>query len=50
MNIIERAGKRLGLTPGKSLVEKAAERLASDGLNGAGGLHPRPRRAPLRKD
>lgn len=39
MNIIERAGKRLGLTPGKSLVEKAAERLASDGLSGAGGLH-----------
>ena len=27
MNIIERAGKRLGLNPGKSLVEKAAERL-----------------------
>ena len=27
MNIIERAGKRLGLAPGKSLVEKAAERL-----------------------
>lgn len=27
MNIIERAGKRLGLTPAKSLVEKAAERL-----------------------
>jgi receptor protein-tyrosine kinase len=26
MNIIERAGKRLGLTPAKSLVEKAAER------------------------
>jgi len=26
MNIIERAGKRLGLTPEKSLVEKAAER------------------------
>jgi receptor protein-tyrosine kinase len=44
MNIIERAGKRLGLTPGKSLVEKAAERLAHDGLggglSGAGGLHP----------
>lgn len=31
MNIIERAGKKLGLTPGKSLVEKAAERLAGDG-------------------
>src|SRR5215469_60114 len=31
MNIIERAGKRLGLNPGKSLVEKAAERFeASD--------------------
>jgi receptor protein-tyrosine kinase len=27
MNIIERAGKRLGLNPAKSLVEKAAERL-----------------------
>lgn len=27
MNIIERAGKRLGLTPAKSLVEKAAGRL-----------------------
>lgn len=27
MNIIERAGKRLGLTPAKSVVEKAAERL-----------------------
>jgi receptor protein-tyrosine kinase len=45
MNIIERAGKRLGLTPGKSLVEKAAERLAHDGLSGdlrsgAAGLHP----------
>lgn len=26
MNIIERAGKKLGLNPGKSLVEKAAER------------------------
>ena len=51
MNIIERAGKRLGLSPGKSLVEKAAERLAtqdgmggglSGGLSGAGGLHPAP--------
>jgi len=30
MNIIERAGKRLGLKPAKSLVERAAERLASD--------------------
>ncbi len=45
MNIIERAGKRLGLTPGKSLVEKAAERLAGEGLSGelrsgAAGLHP----------
>jgi len=29
MNIIERAGKRLGLAPGKSLVEKAVERLDS---------------------
>jgi protein-tyrosine kinase len=47
MNIIERAGKRLGLTPGKSLVEKAAERLAGEGLGGGlsgglsgAGLHP----------
>jgi protein-tyrosine kinase len=40
MNIIERAGKRLGLTPGKSLVEKAAERLAAgDASGGVGGLH-----------
>jgi len=31
MNIIERAGKRLGLAPGKSLVEKAVERLDSSG-------------------
>lgn len=29
MNIIERAGKRLGLKPEKSLVEKAAERLGT---------------------
>jgi protein-tyrosine kinase len=29
MNIIERAGKRLGLKPDKSLVEKAAERLGT---------------------
>jgi len=40
MNLIERAGKKLGLKPGKSLVEKAAERLASEGLSGAAGLHP----------
>jgi len=31
MNIIERAGKKLGFAPGKSLVEKAAERLAGEG-------------------
>jgi protein-tyrosine kinase len=42
MNIIERAGKKLGLNPGKSLVEKAAERLAGEGLSGAAGLHPAP--------
>jgi receptor protein-tyrosine kinase len=40
MNIIERAGKRLGLKPGKSLVEKAAERLAArEGASGAAS-HP----------
>ena len=35
MNIIERAGKRLGLTPAKSLVEKAAERLEETQALGA---------------
>jgi protein-tyrosine kinase len=30
MNLIERAGKRLGLAPEKSLVEKAAERLGGE--------------------
>jgi len=35
MNIIERAGKRLGLTPAKSLVEKAVERFEeADGALG----------------
>jgi protein-tyrosine kinase len=36
MNIIERAGKRLGLTPAKSLVEKATERFEAE----ASGLGP----------
>lgn len=38
MNIIERAGKKLGLKPGKSLVEKAAERLGEP--LGTAGLGP----------
>lgn len=41
MNIIERASKRLGLTPTKSLVEKAAERLAG-APSGAGAFQPEP--------
>ena len=41
MNIIERAGKRLGLKPDKSLVEKAAERF-EETETGAEVLHTRP--------
>lgn len=37
MNIIERAGKRLGLTPAKSLVEKAAERFEAEASSPALG-------------
>jgi protein-tyrosine kinase len=40
MNIIERAGKRLGLTPEKSLVEKAAERFEAAELGAAGPARP----------
>jgi len=42
MNIIERAGKRLGLTPGKSLVEKAAERFEAAELGAAAVPPARP--------
>ena len=40
MNLIERAGKRLGIAPGKSLVEKAADRLTSE--TGAAAPGPEP--------
>jgi len=40
MNIIERAGKRLGLTPAKSLVEKATERFEAEAGGALGAAEP----------
>src|SRR5579864_4764579 len=42
MNIVERAGRELGLSLGKSLVEKAAERLTAGDLGAAPAREARP--------
>jgi protein-tyrosine kinase len=50
MNIIERAGKKLGLKPGKSLVEKAVERLGQESGGTAAGASALSAALPLSED